>query len=145
GGAAVPVQRSDWYWEEYAGEAGSDSAGSAAGATEFLVFVRYDVSTDAVHALLDRYSASATVPPSNATAMTAFPELAWKSPRLAGGALITRPGSRLERAGIKAGDIVTAVAGESVADATAFAKKLTDKPVKLTVLANDGDKVIDVR
>ncbi len=35
GGAAVPAQRSDWYWEEYNREKGAG--------TEFRVFVRYDV------------------------------------------------------------------------------------------------------
>src|SRR4029079_1168357 len=46
GGAAVPTQRCDWYWEEYEGEGGS-------GDTELLVFVRFDVSLDAVRALVD--------------------------------------------------------------------------------------------
>ena len=39
GGAAVPTQRSDWHWEEYASEKGS-------GANETLVFIRYDVTLE---------------------------------------------------------------------------------------------------
>ena len=53
GGAAVPAQRSDWYWEEYAMEKGSG--------TEVLVFVRYDVSLDAVKALVEKFSTTSTV------------------------------------------------------------------------------------
>ena len=74
GGAAVPAQRSDWYWEEYARENGKGN--------EVLVFVRYDVSLDAVRALVDKYSA--VTPVMGSSAMTAFPALAWHYPELHG-------------------------------------------------------------
>jgi len=78
GGAAVPAQRSDWYWEEYAGEKGRGN--------ETLVFVRYDVPIDTVRALVDRYSTPTTA--EGTTAMTAFPSERW-----AGTAASSRPRS----------------------------------------------------
>jgi hypothetical protein len=114
GGAAVPAQRSDWYWEEYAGE--------DAGPNEQLVFVRYDVNLDVVRVLLERYSKPAAA--EGASFLTAFPGLAWQSADLTGGAIVTTPGRKLARAGIKAQDVVVAVGADPVTEAAQLAQKL---------------------
>lgn len=114
GGPAVPAQRSDCYWEEYAGE------GSAA--NEQLVFVRYDVTVDVVRALVERYS---TVTVAASTSMiTAFPALGWELPTFAGGAMLTVPSRSLARAGAKPQDIVIAVGADPIADAADLGKRL---------------------
>lgn len=139
GGAAVPVQRSDWYWEEYAAD-GSN------GKTEFLVFVRFDLSLDAVHALVDKYGASTTVGSANGTVMTAFPELAWQSASFVGGVVVTKSGPRFARAGIKPGDVVIAVGDQNIIDSTGLAKALGEArgDVKLTIKTNDSDKTVSL-
>ena len=129
-GAAVPAQRSDWYWEEYTRETGKG--------TEFLVFVRFDVPTDAVKALVEKYSS--TTPVLGGAVMTAFPSLAWEHALFAGGAMVTKPGPQLAGAGIAAQQIVTAVGGQRVTDATGLAKRAeaaTDD-IKLTVETGDA-------
>ncbi len=130
GGAAVPAQRSDWYWEEYAVEKGSG--------TEVLVFVRYDVSLDAIKALVDRYSTPVTV--HGATAMTAFPSLAWQSPEFTGGALLTKVGKPASDAQLAPGQVVMSVNDQKVVDAQAFEKQLTEAkpPLTLGVLPETG-------
>lgn len=133
GGAAVPTQRSDWYWEEYAGEKGK--------ANEVLVFVRYDVSLDALRALVDRYSTP--TPVMGTVAMTAFPGLAWNHAEFAGGAVLTKVGKQLSRAGIAPKQLVTAVNEQRVSDAAGFARRLEDGlkgtgDLTLTVKAGDA-------
>jgi DNA-directed RNA polymerase subunit RPC12/RpoP len=113
GGAAVPSQRSDWYWEEYAAKKGG---------TEILVFVRYDVTLDAVKALVEKYSAA--TPVNGSTAMTAFPALAWQSTDFAGGALLTKVGHPFAEAGIAAQSVVMAVGDQRVGDAIGFARRI---------------------
>jgi len=129
GGAAVPAQRSDWYWEEYTKESGSG--------TEFLIFVRFDVSLDAMRVLVEKYSES--TPVLGSTAMTTFPELAWSHTKLTGGALLTKVGKPLTGAGLEPQQIITAVAGERVNDAPTLAKRVADGtgPLELTVLVGD--------
>ncbi|HEY0190052.1 MAG TPA: hypothetical protein VGC42_02950, partial [Kofleriaceae bacterium] len=131
GGAAVPAQRADWYWEEYAGDKGKPN--------EVLVFVRYDVSLDAMRNLVQRYSSTTAV--QGMVAVTAFPGLAWPLPDFTGGALltkVTRAGSPLTSA-----SLVVALAGQPVVDAPSFAKRLTDAErapgtVALTVQTGDA-------
>ena len=126
GGPAVPAQRSDWYWEEYAKESG--------GGTEVLVFVRYDIGLDALKALVDKYSAS--VPAMKSTAMTAFPALAWRNPEFSGGAMLTKVG-RPFADNVKPKEIVMAVDEQRVMDAASLATKLaetTKAAFKVTVL-----------
>lgn len=115
GGAAVPAQRSDWYWEEYAAKGGG---------TEFLVFVRYDVPLDAVKALVEKYSQP--VPVLGSTAVTVFPGLAWGSPDAAPGAMLSKVVNPLAEAGAKVEDVVTAVNGQPITDAAAFAHKIDE-------------------
>jgi hypothetical protein len=137
GGAAVPAQRSDWYWEEYAGENST--------ATEFLVFVRFDVSLDAVRTLVDKYSVTTSV--LGANAMTAFPSLAWQHESFKGGAVLTKVDDRLGHLGIKPQTIVTAVGDQPVTDASGFAHRVEDAKgeLKLTVASDNTAKVIAVR
>jgi hypothetical protein len=116
GGAAVPARRSDWYWEEYAADKG--------GGTEFLVFVRYDVSLDAVKALAERYTAPSAI--GTAQLVTAFPGLAWQYAEFAGGAMVTKLGGPLTGPGVAAQSIVTAVGDQRVVDAGGLARRIDD-------------------
>ena len=129
GGAAVPAQRSDWYWEEYAGEKGRGN--------ETLVFVRYDVPIDTVRALVDRYSTPTTA--EGTTAMTAFPSLAWQYPDFAGGVIPTKVGKPFARAGVEAKSIITALGEVKIADAPTFARKLADLSGDVGVTVKVGD------
>ena len=134
GGPAVPAQRSDWYWEQY--------AAAEKGKTEFLVFVRYDIALDAVRALASRYTD--TVSAGSTTARTAFPSLAWEYPDFTGGAVLTKVGGPLAAAHIDAHAIVMALGDHQVADAASFAKALEDwmhtgsGALKVTVKSGDA-------
>jgi hypothetical protein len=108
GGEAVPAQRSDWYWEEYAKVKGTG--------TEVLVFVRYDVSFDAVKTLVEKYGKPHAV--GGATFATAFPSLAWSSPEFAGGLLVESAG----KTGLTPGEVVTKVNGAAILDTSSLAK-----------------------
>jgi hypothetical protein len=116
GGAAVPSQRSDWYWEEYAGEQGKGN--------EILVFVRYDVSLDAMKSLLERYSSTTTI--QGSSVMTAFPAMAWQHADFTGGALLTKVASPFTSAGIAAQSVVMAAGEQRIADATSFARRIEE-------------------
>jgi len=137
GGAAVPSQRSDWYWEEYAADKGQ---------TEFLVFVRYDITNDAVKALVYKYT---QVTSSGSTTMlTAFPSLGWPMQDFNGGAMLAHVGSSLS--GVKGTrPVVMAVGDQHVNDAPSFAKMLEEwksGALKLTVKAGDAPaQVVEVK
>ena len=136
GGGAVPTRRTDWYWEEYAKKGGG---------AEVLVFVRYDVTLDAVRTLVERYSA--LTPAGDASVMTAFPALAWKYSDFKGGAVVAKPGHALGDAGIAPIAIVSAVGAEAVVDGPSFAHLLHDArgPVNLTVEVDGAaPKVIEL-
>jgi hypothetical protein len=141
GGAAVPAQRTDWYWEEY-------EAQKKKGGTEFLVFIRYDVPLDAVRALVEKYSA--TTPVLGSTAMTAFPALAWQSPDLTAGAMLAKVGHPLADAGVTAQSVVTAVGDQRVPDAASLAKRIEEWKkgagnLKLTVKTGDAaERLVEV-
>lgn len=140
GGAAVPSQRSDWYWEEYAAKKGG---------TETLVFVRYDVTLDAVKSLVDKYSAA--TPVLGSAAMTAFPALAWRYPDFAGGAMLSRVGHPMSDAGVASQNVVTAVGEHRVVDAASLARRIEEskqatEDLKLMVKAGDAPAhVIEVK
>jgi DNA-directed RNA polymerase subunit RPC12/RpoP len=140
GGAAVPTQRSDWYWEEYAAKKGG---------TELLVFVRYDVTLDAVKALVEKYSAA--TPISGSTAMTAFPALAWQYADFTGGALLTKVGQPFADAGIASQSVVMAVGDQRVGDAIGFARRIEEWKqaaggLALTVKTGDAPaRVVEIR
>jgi hypothetical protein len=139
GGAAVPTQMADWYWEEYEARGRPGS--------EFLVFARVDVGTDAMKALIDRYQLSADV--QGAKVVSAFPAMAWRNKDAGKGALIAalKPGL-LKDVGLAEGDTVIAMSGQPVRDATDFVermksldKKERDARVKLTVQKSDGSAI----
>ena len=136
GGAGVPAQRADWYWEEYANDVGKTG-------TEFLVFVRYDISADSLHALVEKYST--VVPALDASAMTAFPALAWSRPSFAGGAVVVAGGTgRLAKAGIAVRDVITAVDDKHIDDASALARGLQDTTHELKLTASRDGKDVTV-
>ena len=116
GGPAVPAQRSDWYWEEY-------ERGSGQG-TEFLVFVRYDVSAEALSLLVKRYGVA--VPLRGSAAITAFPGLAWQDPSFAGGVMFSKVGEPLAAAGAAPLQMITEIDGQPVVDATTTANRLNE-------------------
>jgi len=132
GGAAVPAQRSDWYWEEYADEKGKPN--------EMLVFVRYDIPLDAVRTLVDTYSTTSAY--KGTAAMTVFPALAWRDAELTGGALLTKVGKPLADAGVAPRSIVTAIGDQPVSDAAGFTRRLEEAfeasgDITLTVKTGD--------
>jgi hypothetical protein len=149
GGAAVPAQQTDWYWEAYAldkGSAHESEAGSAAGPTEVLVFVRYDVPIDAVKALVEKYSTPTSV--LGATVLTAFPALGWTHTDYSGGAMIVTAGRALAKSGIAPTHVVTAVEDQRVPDAASFATRLQESSGKVSLTVKAGDeptKVVEVR
>jgi len=141
GGAAVPSQRSDWYWEEYAAKKGG---------TEALVFVRYDVTLDAIKALVDKYSAA--TPVNGSTAMTAFPALAWQYADFTGGAVLTKVGHPFADAGVAAQSVVMKVGDQRVGDAIGFARRFeewrqqTEGDLALTVKTGDAPaRTVEIR
>jgi DNA-directed RNA polymerase subunit RPC12/RpoP len=133
GGAAVPSQRTDWYWEEYAAKKGG---------TETLVFVRYDVTLDAIKALVEKYSAA--TPVAGSTAMTAFPALAWQYADFTGGAMLTKVGHPFADVGLASQSVVMAVGEQRVGDAIGFARRIEEwkqqatGDLALTVKTNDA-------
>jgi hypothetical protein len=140
GAPAAPTQRSDWYWEEYAIEKG--------GGTEFLVFVRYDVTLDAVKALVEKYSAVTSF--DGGAAITAFPGLAWQYADFTGGAVLTKVGRPYSNAAIAPHSILVSVGDQHVVDAAGLARQLTEATktpgdLKVTVKTGDGaPQAIDV-
>jgi hypothetical protein len=139
GGAAVPSQRSDWYWEEY---------GAKKGGTETLVFVRYDITLDAIRALVESYAAS--TPVLGSTAMTAFPALAWQDAEFTGGAMLTKVGRPFADAGIAPQSVVTAVGEARVVDALGLRRRIDDSKlpdrVPLTVKTGDAPaRTVEIR
>lgn len=133
GGMAAPTQQAAWYWEEYPAQQGKKG-------TEFLVFVRFDMNLDAVHALVSEYTSSADVMGSKVVTM--FPGLVWAWPEARKGALVLSAGGALESLGVKAGDVVTAVADKPVRTSAELVSALKGKDthgLKLTVLTGvDG-------
>ncbi len=125
GGAAVPAQRSDWYWEEYVNDKGAG--------TEFLVFVRYDLPLDAQSALVQTYSAVTEV--KGSSMMTAYPSLGWESDEFTGGAVLIKAASDLEAAGLKPRQLIIAVGDERVTTAEQLRDRLATHTgaVQLTV------------
>jgi hypothetical protein len=131
GGPAVPAQRADWYWEEYAAKKGG---------TEALVFVRYDVTLDAVKALVEKYSATTQV--LGSSVMTAFPAVAWQYADFTGGVMLTKVGHPLADINLAPRDLVMAVADQRIGEMTNFARRLDEwkqgsEDLKLMVKTGD--------
>ena len=116
GGAAVPSQRTDWYWEEYAGEGGKPN--------EVLVFVRYDIGVDSIRALVEKYQDVTDV--LGSSAITAFPSLAWPYSTYTGGAIVTKARRPLARVSVPPPFLVSAVGDQPIVDAPSFARRLEE-------------------
>lgn len=128
GGAAVPSRRTDWYWEEYAKKGGG---------TEQLVFVRYDITLDAVRALVDKYSSVSTF--GDSSAITVFPALGWHFPDLSGGAVIVKAGKDFAEAKIAPLSIVATSSGKPITDAAVLAHEVQDAHAPLMLEVKSGD------
>jgi hypothetical protein len=115
GGAAVPAQISDWYWEEYEVVGGEG--------TEFRAFVGYDLAPGAINALVSAYSQEHEL--AGMTVMTTFPSIAWRFPDAAVGATVIKvERGPFERLGIQPGDVFLAVRDDQVRDAEDFMVKM---------------------
>jgi DNA-directed RNA polymerase subunit RPC12/RpoP len=140
GGAAVPTQRTDWYWEEYAAKKGG---------TEALVFIRYDVSLDAIKALVEKYSATTQL--LGSTAVTAFPGLAWQYGDFTGGAMLTKVARPLADAGVTPQSVIMAVGEYRVGDTINLGKRVdewkqTTANLKLMVRSPDKPaRVVEIQ
>jgi len=129
GGSAAPTQQAAWYWEEFEKMSGPG--------TEFLVFVRYDISLTALKSLTIAYSDE--VDAGGSKVVTMFPGIAWQRPDARSGALVLRPSGLLQRLGVREFSVVTAAGGEPVRTANELAARLrSKKAAKLEVVAPDG-------
>lgn len=129
GGSAAPTQQAAWYWEEY-------NKLSGAG-TEFLVFVRFDISLAALKSLTIAYSDQIEV--AGSKVVTVFPAVSWKMPAARSGALVLKSSGLLQKLGVHEFSVVTSAAGEPVRTASELASRLRGKKsVKLTVVMPDG-------
>jgi anti-anti-sigma regulatory factor len=124
GSFAAPTQQAGWFWEEYDRQ-------NASG-TEFLVFVRYELSTDALKALVDEYAEPVTAMDSKVVTM--FPGLVWSFPDARKGAVVLDAGEGLERLGAVDLSLITAVDGSPIRNADELAEK-AKRGAKLTVLS----------
>lgn len=142
GGPALPAQRSDWYWEEYAVD---EKKGSAAG-TEVLVFVRYDINLDAMKSLVERYSVVS--PAGRSLAMNAYPGIAWVHAAFAGGVMLQKVGKPFD-ASVKPFAIVTNVDEQRITDVSSLAKRLGSSSARaITVIDSEPGakpRVIEVK
>lgn len=131
GGAAAPAQQAAWYWEEFEKTNGSG--------TEFMVFVRYDISLSAMKSLMISYS-DVVDAGGGGKVMTMFPALAWKMPAASGGALVVKAAGDLARLGVPQDAVVTAVDGTAVRTAPDLVARLkkAGRSAKLTVIMPDG-------
>lgn len=132
---AAPAPES--YWEEYTGGAGK----------QYLGFATVTLDGAAVKKLIAGYQTPASA--LGITAVSAFPEIAWRYPEVSRGAIVTAVGEgELGKAGLTQGYVVLSVGGAKVADAAGFAQLATDEAARLAavggalrleVQAGDGD------
>jgi len=129
GGSAAPTQQAAWYWEEY------DKLNATG--TEFLVFVRYDISLAALKSLTIAYTDH--VEAGGSKVVTMFPGIAWSMPAARKGALVLKSSGLLERLGVTDNSVITAAGGEPVRTASELASRLRGKKsIKLSVITPDG-------
>jgi anti-anti-sigma regulatory factor len=115
GGAAVPAQIADWYWEEYERLDGEG--------TEFRAFVGYDLSPNAIDALVATYANEVEV--AGLKVVTTFPSIAWKFPDGAFGAMLVEvQKGPMAKWGLAPGDVFLAVGDEQVRDSADFVAKM---------------------
>ncbi len=136
GGGAVPAAPTGRYWEEYSGADGK----------RYLVFAQFSLGATEIATLAAGYSKTATV--LGATAVSLFPLVGWRFPKIENGAVLTKLGSGpLQDLGLAEQYVVVAVAGRDVIDAASFAKLAGDEydtlgdkggTLRLKVQASDG-------
>lgn len=117
GGPGVPTQIADWYWEEYEAKAGG---------SEYLVFVRFDVSVDAMRALSAQYSTPLQA--GGADFLPDFPESAWLSQARGRGLVLAGTSKRWSAAGVQPGDAITGIEGRSLSNPMEMAETIEKLP-----------------
>lgn len=135
-GGAVPAAPTGRYWEEYTGADGK----------RYLAFAQVSINATDLAKLVEGYTAPASA--LGASAVSMFPLVGWRYPKLEHGAIITKLGTgALQDLGIAEQYVVVAVAGRDVIDAATFAKLATDEDaalvdkggtLRLKVQASDG-------
>lgn len=120
-GGAVPAAPTGKYWEEYMGSEGK----------RWLAFSQFQIGPTELAKLTEAYSKSETA--LGTTAVSMFPLVGWRYPKLDRGAIMTKLASGpLQDVGIAEGYVVLQVAGRDVTDAASFAKLVTDEHGSLT-------------
>ena len=121
GGSAVPATPTGRYWEEFAGASGK----------RYLSFAQLSIGATELAKLVDAYTTTAAA--LGATAVPAFPLVAWRYPKVERGAVVTALASGpLQQAGVAEGYIVLSISGRDVVDGPSFAKLATDEHAALT-------------
>ncbi|HSS01182.1 MAG TPA: hypothetical protein VLM79_29190 [Kofleriaceae bacterium] len=116
GGGAVPAAPTARYWEEYQSVDGK----------HYLAFAQVALGATELGKLIEAYTARGTA--LGATAVTMFPLVGWRYPRLERGAVIVGLGEGpLQELGLAEQYIVLGVDGRDVGDAAAFAKLAGDE------------------
>lgn len=131
GGSAAPAQQADWFWTEF----NADKGGK-----EYLVFVRFDASADAIRKLADEYTTVVEV--GGARLLTVYPQLAWALPGDLEGALVVEAGGLTAR-GVADGDVVVAIGEQPVRTATEAAARLREQggdKASLAIVRTDGSR-----
>ncbi len=119
-GGAVPAAPTGRYWEEYMGGDGK----------RYLAFAQVSIGATELAKLVEGYTASSTA--LGATAVSMFPLVGWRYPKLDHGAIITKLGTgALQDLGLAEQYVVVAVAGRDVIDAASFAKLAGDEHAQL--------------
>ena len=120
-GDAVPPAPTGKYWEEYDNGQGK----------RYLSFVQFGVAGAAVKRMIDSYAR--TEKALGATVVPMFPEVAWRHPQVAGGAIvISLEKGPLKDLGLAEQYIVLEVGGRAVRDAATFAKVAGDEMNRLS-------------
>ena len=135
-GGAVPAAPTGRYWEEY----------SSADGKRYLAFAQVNLGATELAKLADGYTKPTTA--LGATAVSLFPLVGWRYPKVEHGVIITKLGTGpLQDLGLAEQYVVVAVAGRDVIDAASFAKLAADEyailadkggTLRLKVQANDG-------
>ena len=142
GGALVPTQPTDEYWEEYASVASKSS--------KFLVFVEYRVQPAQIERLIEKYSKADEA--RGATVVTVFPAVAWRHPDVTEGAVLVKPPQGdMKALGLAEKYIVTSIRDRVIKDAATF-KKVAEEEItalkekvgggNLKLLVKTGDSTL---
>jgi DNA-directed RNA polymerase subunit RPC12/RpoP/anti-anti-sigma regulatory factor len=135
-GGAVPPAPTGRYWEEQ----------PSADGKRYLAFAQVTLGASELARLVETYTARSTA--LGASAVTAFPLLGWRYPRLdAGAMIISLTAGPIQRLGVAEQYVVLGVGGRDVRDGAGFARLAADEhaglivhggPLRLKVQAGDG-------